>query len=130
MDNLNSQSYRSLKAKSYNKRKSNYDFDRSMDGVSEELRPAAVANRAANASNNTPDTDQLAANYDEKLKQMEKAQGKDFEMGQNSEKELDRMSKQIQSGDEQNLELSESLRAAIEKLPPATSRSFGEIYRG
>jgi hypothetical protein len=46
---------------------------------------------------------------------MEKAQGKDFEMGQNSEKELDRMSKQIQSGDEQNLELSESLRA-IEKL--------------
>jgi hypothetical protein len=36
-------------------------------------------------------------------------------MGQNSEKELDRMSKQIQSGDEQNLELSESLRA-IEKL--------------
>jgi hypothetical protein len=25
------------KAKSYNKRKSNYDFDRSMDGVSEEL---------------------------------------------------------------------------------------------
>jgi hypothetical protein len=65
MDNLNSQSYRSLKAKSYNKRKSNYDFDRSMDGVSEELRPAAVANRAANASNNTPDTDQLAANYDE-----------------------------------------------------------------
>jgi hypothetical protein len=49
MDNL--KSYRSLKAKSYNKRKSNYDFDRSMD-VSEELRPAAVANRAANASNN------------------------------------------------------------------------------
>jgi hypothetical protein len=41
-------------------------------------------------------------------------------MGQNSEK-LDRMSKQIQSGDEQNLELSESLRAAIEKLPPANS---------
>jgi hypothetical protein len=29
-------------------------------------------------------------------------------MGQNSEKELDRMSKQIQSGDEQNLELSEA----------------------
>jgi hypothetical protein len=77
MDNLNSQSHRSLKAKSYNKRKSNYDFDRSMDGVSEELRPAAVANRAANASNNS-DTDQLAANYDEKLKQMEKAQGKRF----------------------------------------------------
>jgi hypothetical protein len=51
MDNLNSQSYRSLKAKP-NKRKSNYDSDRSMDGVSE-LRPAAVANRAANASNNT-----------------------------------------------------------------------------
>jgi DNA anti-recombination protein RmuC len=99
--------------------------------VSEELRPAAVANRAANASNNTPDTDQLAANYDEKLKQMEKAQGKRFfEMGQNSEKELDRMSKQIQSGDEQNLELSESLRAAIEKTcrqQTATSRSFGEI---
>jgi hypothetical protein len=47
-----------------------------MDGVSEELRPA-VANRAANASNNTL-TDQLAANYDEKLKQMEKAQGKRF----------------------------------------------------
>jgi hypothetical protein len=42
-----------------------------------QLRPAAVANRAANASNNT-DTDQLAANYDEKLKQMEKAQGKRF----------------------------------------------------
>jgi hypothetical protein len=46
--------------------------------VSEELRPAAVANRAANASNKFPDTDQLAANYDEKLKQMEKAQGKDL----------------------------------------------------
>jgi hypothetical protein len=60
------------------------------------LKRPAAANRAANASNNTPDTDQLAANYDEKLKQMEKAQGKDFlEMGQNSEKELDRMSKQI-----------------------------------
>jgi hypothetical protein len=67
----------------------------------------------------TPDTDQLAANYDEKLKQMEKAKEKDFEMGQNSEKELDRMSKQIQSGDEQNLELSESLRAI--NLPPANS---------
>jgi hypothetical protein len=51
MDNLNSQSYRSLKAKPITK-ESNYDFDRSMDGVSEELRPAAVKHRA-NASNNT-----------------------------------------------------------------------------
>jgi hypothetical protein len=50
-------------------------------------------------------------------------------MGQNSEKELDRMSKQIQSGDEQNLELSESLRAAIENLPNS-NKHFGEIYRG
>jgi hypothetical protein len=41
------------------------------------LRPAAVANRAANASNNTPDTDQLAANYDE-IKADGKAQEKDF----------------------------------------------------
>jgi hypothetical protein len=52
-------------------------------------------------------------------------------MGQNSEKELDRMSKQIQSGDEQNLELSESLRAIKTcRQQTATSRSFGEIYRG
>jgi hypothetical protein len=51
----------------------------------EELRPAAVANRAANASNN-PDTDQLAANYDEKLNRWRKPKGKDFEMGQNSER--------------------------------------------
>jgi hypothetical protein len=53
-------------------------------------------------------------------------------MGQNSEKELDRMSKQIQSGDEQNLELSESLRANRKtcRQQTATSRSFGEIYRG
>jgi hypothetical protein len=50
-------------AKSYNK-ESLTMTDRSMDGVSEELRPAAVANRAANASK-PPDTDQLAANYDE-----------------------------------------------------------------
>jgi hypothetical protein len=52
-----------------------------------------------------------------------------LEMGQNSEKELDRMSKQTGSGDEQNLELSESLRAAIEKScrqQTATSRSFWE----
>jgi hypothetical protein len=59
---------------------------------------------------------------------MEKAQGKDFEMGQNSEKELDRMSKQIQSGDEQNLELSESLRAAIEKLA-ASKQQQAEAWR-
>jgi hypothetical protein len=52
-------------------------------------------------------------------------------MGQNSEKELDRMSKQIQSGDEQNLELSESLRAAIENLPANSNKQkLGEIYRG
>jgi hypothetical protein len=38
-----------------------------MDGVSEELRPAAVANRAANASNNTLIQINYA-NYDEKLK--------------------------------------------------------------
>jgi hypothetical protein len=39
--------------------------------------------------NNTPDTDQLAANYDEIKESRWKAQGKDFlEMGQNSEKEL------------------------------------------
>jgi hypothetical protein len=50
---------------------------------------------AANASNNNPDTDQLAANYDEKLKQMEKAQGKRFWRWARIEKELDRMSKQI-----------------------------------
>jgi hypothetical protein len=37
-------------------------------------------------------------------------------------KELDRMSKQIQSGDEQNLELSESLRAAIEKSPANSNK--------
>jgi hypothetical protein len=63
---------------------------------------------------------------------MEKAQEKDFlEMGQNSEKELDRMSKQIQSGDEQNLELSESLRAAIEKPSPANSnKEASEKSRG
>jgi hypothetical protein len=48
-------------------------------------------------------------------------------MGQNSEKELDRMSKQIQSGDEQNLELSESLRAAIEK--PASKQQQAEALR-
>jgi hypothetical protein len=53
-------------------------------------------------------------------------------MGQNSEKELDRMSKQIQSGDEQNLELSESLRAYIEKLAASkqqqaeASRNLGD----
>jgi hypothetical protein len=49
-------------------------------------------------------------------------------MGQNSEKELDRMSKQIQSGDEQNLELSE-LESCYRKTcrqQTATSRSFGE----
>jgi hypothetical protein len=64
-----------------------------LDGVSEELRPAAVANRAANASNNTPDTDQLAANYDEKLKQMEKARKRFLRW--RIVKKLDRMSKQI-----------------------------------
>jgi hypothetical protein len=32
------------------------------------------------------DTDQLAANYDEKLKQMEKARKRFLEMGQNSER--------------------------------------------
>jgi hypothetical protein len=63
---------------------------------------------------------------------MEKAQGKRFwRWARIVRRELDRMSKQIQSGDEQNLELSESLRAAIEKRrQTATSRSFGEIYRG
>jgi hypothetical protein len=44
-------------------------------------------------SNNTPDTDQLL--IDEKLKQMEKAQGKDFWRWARMRKELDRMSKQI-----------------------------------
>jgi hypothetical protein len=47
-----------------------------MDGVSEELRPAAVKEQLMLQT--IPDTDQLAANYDEKLKQMEKAQGKRF----------------------------------------------------
>jgi hypothetical protein len=51
-------------------------------------------------------------------------------MGQNSEKELEN-EQTNQSGDEQNLELSESLRAAIEKLPPANSnKQASEIYRG
>jgi hypothetical protein len=52
-------------------------------------------------------------------------------MGQNSEKELEN-EQTNQSGDEQNLELSESLRAAIEKLAASKQQqaSFGEIYRG
>jgi hypothetical protein len=42
-----------------------------------------------------------------KLKQMEKAGKRFWRWAKNGEKELDRMSKQIQSGDEQNLELGE-----------------------
>jgi hypothetical protein len=64
-----------------------------MDGVSEELRPAAVAMEQLMLQKYS-DTDQLAANYDESSRW--KAKEKRFlEMGQNSEKELDRMSKQI-----------------------------------
>jgi hypothetical protein len=44
MDNLNSQSYRSLKKLNpITKESLTMTSDRSMDGVSEELRPAAVA---------------------------------------------------------------------------------------
>jgi hypothetical protein len=55
-----------------------------MDGVLKSLDQQLFATEQLMLPNNS-DTDQLAANYDEKLKQMEKAQGKDFEMGQNSE---------------------------------------------
>jgi hypothetical protein len=80
MDTNNSQSYRSLKAKPITK-ESLTMTDALWIYASEELRPAAVANRAANASNN-PDTDQLAANYDEKLKaDGESPRKKIFEMG-------------------------------------------------
>jgi hypothetical protein len=117
MDNANSQTYRALRAKSYDKRKSTYDFDRSIEGTSEELRPNSASGNNSNASDNGQNMENISAAYDEKLKQMEKSQSKRFlEMGKSSEKELERMGNQIQRGDEKNLELSESLRAAIERL--------------
>lgn len=116
MDNTNSKSYRALKAKSYNKRKSSYDFDRTMASITEELLPNTVAsNRTGNSGGY--DMEKMASQYDKRLQEMEKAQNKRLnDLGQNNEKEIERLGNEILRGDEQNSDLSDSLRSAIERL--------------
>lgn len=124
MSNVNSQSYKFLKAKSSNKRKSSYDFDRTLANITEELLPNTAAKQASKTTDNGDALERLTESYDKKLKQMEKVQNKRLgELGQNSENEIKRLGNQIQRGEEQNLELSDSLRAAIERIAQGRQQS-------
>jgi hypothetical protein len=75
MDNLNSQSYRSLKAKPITKESLTMTSIALWTAFLKSLDQQLLLTEQLMSNS---DTDQLAANYDEKLKQMEKAQGKDF----------------------------------------------------
>lgn len=113
MNNSNSQLYKFLRSKSFDKRKSVFDFGRTLSSVSEELLPSA-SQRADKTEDNGAAAEQA---YEEKLRLMEKSQNKRLaQISENTEKEFTRLGKQIQNGDTQNLELSESLRNAIERL--------------
>lgn len=115
MNNGNSNTYKFLRSKSLNKRKTTYDFDRTLSAVSEELLPATASNKRDNTAENTQEAAENA--YEEKMRLMEKAQNKKLaQVSENSEREFERLGKQIQRGDSQNLELSESLRNAIERI--------------
>lgn len=118
MNNPNAQSYRALIAKSANKRKSSYDFDRTLSNVTQELLPSLSSNRpSAAADSSRAELEKATEAYDKRLNQLEKEQSRRLgELGKNSEKEFSRLNKQVQYGDEKNLELSESLKAAIERL--------------
>jgi hypothetical protein len=117
MNNPNAQSYKALIAKSVNKRRASYDFDRILSNVTQELLPSLSPNRSAAADNNRAELEKATETYDKRLNQLEKEQSRRMgELGKNSEREFSRLNKQVQNGDEKNLELSESLRAAIERL--------------
>jgi len=127
MNNVNSQSYKALIAKSVNKRRASYDFDRTLSNVTQELLPGLNPNRSSAADNSRAELEKATETYDKRLNQLEKEQSRRLgEMGKNSEREFSRLNKQVQNGDEKNLELSESLKAAIERLAQSRQGSGAE----
>lgn len=124
MNNTNSQSYKALRTKSFDKRKSVFDFGRVISAITEELLPATTQ-RAAKTEDNGSAAEQA---YEEKLRLVEKAQNKRLaQISEKTEKEFGRLGKQVQRGDSQNLELSESLREAIGRL--AANKQTGQMKR-
>lgn len=117
MSNVNSQLYKTLRAKSSNKRKASYDFDRTLSSITEELLPSATQNKPSRTAKKDGELEKVTEAYDQKLRDLEREQNRRVgELGQNSEKEIKRLGNRIQSGEEQNLELSDNLKAAIERL--------------
>ena len=116
--NVNQATYKALRSKSFNQKKSVYNFDAALSSVIEGLIPSNIGpSEKSNQADTSGATDQLAADYDKKLQLLEKQQNKKFgELSRQSSEEIQRLSEQVQSGDEQNLELSDSLKNAIEKL--------------
>lgn len=116
MDN-NTFSYKALRAKSSAKRRSVFDFDRTMSSLVESLLPAREQGNAAAQEDPANKLEELSGEYDKKLQLIEKSQEKKFtELSRESQSEIDRLGKQIQSRNEQNTEINQSLKEAIERL--------------
>lgn len=121
----NLSSYKFLKAKSFSKKRSVFDFDRTMEGLSQTLLPGQESS-AREADSRDSQMEDMASEYDKKLQLIEKSQDKRMgEMSEASQNEIKRLSTQIQKGDEQNLELSESLKEAIERLSSRKQQENG-----
>lgn len=117
MSNFNSQIYKSLRAKSANKRKASYDFDRVVSNITEELLPNSSRNKATNTPSREEDIQKVTELYDKKLRDQDRAQNKRFgELSKNSENEISKLGNRVQNSENQNLELSDSLKEAIARL--------------
>lgn len=110
--------YKFLKSKIRANKKGEYEFDRSVYNTASELLPQQQPiQKDTGEEQKSPDINSIVDKYDEKLRLVEKNQ-KDrlATFSKASQGEMNRLGEQIKQGKEENLELSDSLKDAIQQL--------------
>jgi hypothetical protein len=115
MKDINAAIYKSLKAKSLNKRKAVYDFDRNMEALAEEITPRQQ--RETSSQSNDDDAESREEAYNAKIAALQKEQEQKLAASTNaSNSQIEDMEDRFQKSQQKNYEISDSLRAAIEKI--------------
>lgn len=112
----NKTSYKRLKEKQLSGRKRRYDFDQGLNSVVGKLIPRKQASKQEGQDNSAA-LKSMQADYDKKIDANRKAMEKSLAKGEKSRSALiENLGKQVQAGDERNLEISQSLQDALKRI--------------
>lgn len=113
--NTNAIRYKFLRARSNFKKRAEYNLDRSIYETTSDLLPRQQQSERQQAAQQ--DSEEVENRYDEKLKLVEKNQNKKLgDFSKASQAEMQKLASQLKDARQDNLELSDNLKQAIQQL--------------